>query len=226
MSSRTGITVFMASAILGLAVLLVISSGDGRTRAFSIGVPNVSPVVSLLPGQSACQGPIVSPARFAGIRAWVYSAPGSGGLAVTIRDPITHEQLAGGQASVVAAPGPITARLSRKVTASRLFELCLRNDRRGTVVLLGTGQINPSLQLTVAGKPSAANLSLVTLRPSPSSLLSLVPTAFSRAALFHASWVGTWTFWLLTAAVLIAFAAIGAALLSAAADTGSSRDPN
>ncbi|MGI9183939.1 MAG: hypothetical protein ACR2GZ_03085 [Solirubrobacteraceae bacterium] len=220
MSSRTGITVFVASAILGLAALLVASAGDGRARAFSIGVPNLRSVAALHPGQSACQSPIVSPARWGGIRAWAGSAPGPGALAVTIRDPATHAQLAGGQLTVVPAPGPITASLSHDVTANRRFELCLRNDRRATVTLLGSGRVDPSVRLTIAGQPSAFNLSLITLRPSPRSLLSLVPTAFSRAALFHARWVGAWTFWLLTGGVLIAFVAMGAALLSAGEDTG------
>ena len=40
----------------------------------------------------------------------------------------------------------------------------------------------------------------------PQSLFSMLPTIFRRAMLFRPTWVGAWTFWLLAAAVLGAFA--------------------
>ena len=73
--------------------------------------------------------------------------------------------------------------------------------------------------LIVGGKPVATlGLSLVMLPAHPRSLLSMVPTAFARAALFKASWVGTWTFWVLAAALLAGFAVAAAAVRWALAE--------
>jgi hypothetical protein len=45
-------------------------------------------------------------------------------------------------------------------------------------------------------------------RRHPTTALSLVPTMFRRAGLFHGGWVGAWTYWLLAALVALAVPAL------------------
>jgi hypothetical protein len=211
--SRGGILTFLVVAGLGLAVLLIAAANDGRSRAFSLGVPDVGGVTTLTPTATVCERPIADPSSFRGVRAW--AAPGATPTPVrmTVSDAQTRQVLARGQALVPAAAGPFDVTLTRTVAAHRQLQVCFATAGGAKVALLGSSQVNPTVHLIVGGKPVATlGLSLVMLPDHPRSLLSMVPTAFARAALFKASWVGTWTFWVLAAALLAAFAVAATAV--------------
>jgi hypothetical protein len=77
---------------------------------------------------------------------------------------------------------------------------------------------------TASGAGRSA-LALLFLREHPRSLLSLVPTIFRRASLFRPGWVGPWTYWLLSAALLGAFGLAGVAVTRAARSDETSHSP-
>jgi hypothetical protein len=217
--SRGGILTFLVVAGLGLAVLLIAAANDGRSRAFSLGVSDVAGVTTLTPTATVCERPIVDPTSFGGVRAW--AAPGAAPTPVemTVSDAQTGQVLARGRALVPAADGQFDVTLTRTVAAHRQLQVCFATAGRAKVALLGSSQVNSAVRLIVGGKPVATlGLALVMLPAHPRSLLSMVPTAFARAALFKASWVGTWTFWVLAAALLAAFAVAAAAVRWALAE--------
>jgi hypothetical protein len=210
---------FLVVAGLGLAVLLLAAANDGRSRAFSLGVSDVAGVTTLTPTATVCERPIADPTSFGGVRAW--AAPGAAPtpVEVTVSDAQTRQVLARGRALVPAADGQFDVTLTRTVAAHRQLQVCFATAGRAKVALLGSSQVNPTVHLIVGGKPVATlGLSLVMLPAHPRSLLSMVPTAFARAALFKASWVGTWTFWVLAAALLAGFAVAAAAVRWALAE--------
>jgi hypothetical protein len=81
--------------------------------------------------------------------------------------------------------------------------------------LLGSLPTHLQIRMRLDGKPTFSEFSLVLFEPSRHSLLAALPTAFSRAALFRFSWVGPWTFWVLTLALLGTIGACGWALVAA-----------
>jgi hypothetical protein len=211
--SRGGILTFLVVAGLGVAVLLIAAANDGRSRAFSLGVSDVAGVTTLRPTATVCERPIVDPTSFGGVRAWAAPNATPTPVEMTVSDAQTRQVLARGRALVPAAGGPFDVTLTRTVAAHRQLQVCFASVGRAKVALLGSSQVNPAVHLIVAGKPVATlGLSLVMLSAHPPSLLSMVPTAFARAALFKTSWVGTWTFWVLAAALLAAFAVAAAAV--------------
>jgi hypothetical protein len=210
---------FLVVAGLGLAVLLIAAANDGRSRAFSLGVSDVAGVTTLTRTAAVCERPITDPTSFGRVRAW--AAPGAAPTPVemTVSDAQTRQVLARGRALVPAADGQFDVTLTRTVAAHRQLQVCFATVGRAKVALLGSSQVNPAVHLIVGGKRVATlGLSLVMLPAHPRSLLSTVPTAFARAALFKASWVGTWTFWVLAAALLAAFGVAATAVRWALAE--------
>jgi hypothetical protein len=207
MSRRTGIIAFLVVALVGVAALLVAAGSDKRATAFSEGVPVSALLPAFEPGQSVCQGPIPVSARFGAIQGYLATdRPPGGGLLVSVR-AAGGGLLASGRVSRRFATEMIfDARLDHVVGAGRSVTVCFRSTGPERLALIGDVRINPAVRLTVAGKPSAEEASLVFLRPKPRSLLALIPTVFARASLFRPGWVGTWTFWLLAALLLAGFA--------------------
>jgi hypothetical protein len=178
-------------------------------------------VANLAPSQRACQGPLQTQEEFEGVRAWLAPAAAPV-LSVTVQD--THGRpLATGQLhTALGVAGPYVSRLDGSVAAGTRIEVCLRNRGPASVALFGSAPTPASGALRVGSETRPVAIALVFLRPRSQSLLSLVPTLFSRAALFKASWVGPWTFWVLCAAIVAAFALAARAVAAAvAADTDS-----
>ncbi len=216
-SGRWGIISFALVAVLGLAGLAYAAAKDERPIAFSLDVAPTREVTILDPHQSACEGAIEARAAFAGIQIFIIpgAVPGAA-FELTVRDSRSGGLLAAGR-----LPAGYTTRIAPSVSldstvpAGRSVEVCLHNEGSTRAAPLG-GPGPGSVTESVQGKINPYDVSLIFLRPHARSLLSLVPTVFDRAALFHPRWVGPWTFWLLSAALLAAFVLGGAAIARAA----------
>jgi hypothetical protein len=224
---RRGVLTFALVVGVGLAALLATGAGAGRSRAFSLGVPNVATTVKLAPGHRACDSGIADPASFDAIRAYAAFVVTREELDVTVSDAASRHVLARGHAVITPAGrsladpqgAPLDTGLNATVPAHRQLTVCFVGDAPTTVDLVGSAQVNPSVRLTVDGvdaKPAIQGLALVML--GTRSPLSLVPAMFTRAALFRPSWVGAWTFWLLTVALLATLGLAGVAVASAGTD--------
>jgi hypothetical protein len=217
-SARRGLIAFMVVLVLGLAGLLVSGSSAHRVRAFALGVPNVGPAATLEPGRRACESPIAVPAAFGAVRVWASFVGAAGGLDATVLDAAGRRQLARGHAVVPRIGGALTATLNTTVAAGQGVTVCFRNTGPLAVNLLGSGPVDVHIRLTVAGKPSPLSLALVAFSPRKKTVLSEVPRMFQRAGLFRFSWIGTWTFWVLLAGVVVALGLCGAAVAAAGSD--------
>jgi len=208
---------FALVAILGLIALLGAAATEQRPIAFSLDIPPTAPVMTLYPGHAACEGPIQTSVAFAAVQAYLapIAAPGAA-LDLTVSDSQSGATLATGHlaSGYGIEIGPSIA-LDSTVLPGRSVVVCFHSKGPRPVALFG-GPGGPELTQTFAGKPTAAHVGLIFLRPHPRSLLSLLPAVFERAALFHPRWVGAWTFWVLTVALLAAFGLAGFAVAAAA----------
>ena len=96
----------------------------------------------------------------------------------------------------------------------RRLTVCLTTNLN-TFELRGPPAVDPDVVMT--GRNPGLEFSLALLNDRR-SLLGSLSTAFSRAALFKPSWVGGWTFWVLTAALLATFGLAGFAIATASSD--------
>jgi hypothetical protein len=197
--------VVAAGVILAAALALTRES----RLVYTLGVGSAAPVAVLRGGQAACQKPVNPPAeRFdrvvvslgtfgrPGPPVDVVLRPGARG-AKTIQG-----RLRGGYPDIAVTPEHAIA---VSATLRARAEICLKNRGRGRVAVFGaTGLANRTSSATAAGKPIGGDLAIRLERAQPRSLLSRLPDVFRHAALFKPSWVGAWTFWALTAIVLVA----------------------
>lgn len=217
MRRRSGVLAFALAAGLGLAGLAVSAARGQRFTAFSVRVPARGFAVLLQPGQQACQKPVIVSSPTGGVEVWLYSGPVPGpAVGVTVSDA-RGELLALGRippsnretTPPKGFPSPISlqTRFDATVPAGKRVMICFLNLGKTAVALMGSGR--PSATSGAIALPSQSHgnaISLLFLRPQPQSLFSMLPTIFRRAMLFRPTWVGAWTFWLLAAAVLGAFA--------------------
>jgi hypothetical protein len=235
-SPRVIVATVAVTAVLGCGGLLWASESPQLPTAFSVNVPAATLMPPLAAGREACQAPIRVSSPAGAVRAWVWpdfrpSPP----LAVTVRDLATRAVLATGSMSSVPArrsapagdivalyPTPVsrTAVLTRSLPAGQEILVCMRAQGPGTATFMGSRPTALSGQFKVPGKATTAGaMSLLFLAPHTRSLLSLLPTAFRRAALFRPTWVGAWTFWLLGIGLLLGFGlAAWAVVLAGRAD--------
>ncbi len=217
MRARSGVIAFAVVAVLGLIGLLASASVPRRWTAFSGRVPAAVFVGNLAPGQVACQGPIDPPSAFSAIEFWVWPVPTPGpGLYLIAKNAPTGAILATSRvAGGYSAPSPPTgypnpmalqARFSEDLPAGQKTQVCMFNSGSSSVLLMGSAPSDLSGLLKPGigdGHYGALAMRFLTTRSQP--LLSVLPTAFSRAALFRPGWVGAWTFWVLAVALLGAF---------------------
>jgi hypothetical protein len=227
MSARAGVIAVALVAVLGIAGLLLAAGSDGRSTAFSLDIPPADAAAVLHPGQTVCQGPLTASAAFGSLTPWITPVSGGGAaISLTVQDALTNRTVATGD--IAAYPGPISplVGLSRAVPSGQRVRICLRSRGPGVVELLGALPASDALAAddgSATGVGRAA-IALLFFRPHPRSLLSMVPTIFARASLFRPSWVGPWTYWLLTAAFLGAFVLAGFAVMRAVRSDNSARD--
>jgi hypothetical protein len=205
----------IAVAVIAIVALLVSASRSVTARTFALGVESGGQVAVLHPGARTCEGPVFGSDGSNSIGIWGGAIGGPATMTITAEDPRAGTTLASGTLRAIAADGEWTARLKPVIAAHRPVRICLR-QRTGTFTLSGAAAVRSDV--VMSGGPAGREFSLVLLSQSQRSLLSWLPTAFSRASLWRPSWVGSWTFWMLAAALLATFGVGVLAVLNAAAD--------
>lgn len=210
MDIRPGWRICALLALVVVIGLLVAGSRNVTIREVALRVPNQDAVALL--GSSAptvCEGPVTSPGPIRGVGIWGGSALGVAVVGVDVRDARTQMHVASGQIDATA-PGEYVARLSRPVAAHRPLTICVAGILN-TFSLSGGPTETPNVTMTGANHGLQFSLVLDNSR----SLLGSLSTAFSRASLWRPSWVGSWTFWVLTFGVLGTFGLAVVAVMSA-----------
>jgi hypothetical protein len=197
-----------AVAILGL---LLAGSQTVAVRSFVLRTPNMEPVAQLHSGQRVCEGPVTSPQPIQAVGVWGGSVIGLSRLRIDVSDASTGGPLASGRIAATA-PGEYAARLDTTVPSAQQLRICVVGELN-TFSLEGSPAQQPDVVMT--GPNRGLEFSLVLLN-NQRSLLGSLSTAFPRASLWHPSWVGSWTFWLLAIALLGSFGAGVVAVVSAA----------
>ncbi|MEA2466095.1 MAG: hypothetical protein QOJ57_221 [Thermoleophilaceae bacterium] len=237
MPSRRATAIGFAAALaIGLAALL---AGGLATRSKLVNTTGVLPVYPIAPlrmGDEACQSPIglgdeVERVRF---NIGTFGKPGPP-LSVTIRDPDSQRVLGSGD----VPPGWVDNGTPQEVPIGSVPEglrvsVCVRNDGPTKAYLYGNyyngrtanGPITltPTIttsSATVDGFEIAGDVSLAFVSSESRSLLTRLPSAFRHASVFRPSFVGSWTFWLLFALLVLA---VPAALWRALTIAGSAED--
>ena len=211
---------FVALAGLALIGLLIAGSRAIAQRTFALGSPNQSAVALLKPTQQVCEGPISTPAAFQSVGIWGAAVGGPATLTVDVKDAASRGLLASGRLEATTAPAAYRARLDRTVAVRRSVSICFVGAGANSFSLLGSPAIHPSI--VMSGTKPGLEFSMILVNEGDKSLLSSLGTAFTRASLFRPSWVGAWTFWVLTAA-LVATLGFGAVAIAAAASADDER---
>jgi hypothetical protein len=214
MSRRSTLTAFALASVLALGGLLAAAATDRRDTAFSLGVPDNVPVASLAHGRTLCQGPFTVRVAFSALQTWVRPAHA---LDVEIRSASSRRVLV---ARRITTSPRLTGELTIPLGATTIrkgtrITVCMRNAGPHKVAFEGGSRTRNSGTFEISGRHHAKAIALLFLRPHPPTLLSLLPTVFERASLFKPSWVGAWTFWVLGAAMICAFALAAAAVAGA-----------
>jgi hypothetical protein len=203
---RRPAAVFIAVVAIAVLVLAIVALTDREDEAFTIGVQPAAVVAELTPGVRACQDGIDVPTSFSAIELQVgtYRKQGKP-LAVTV-----HR--ANGSGPVLARgslPGgyPDVSRprveVDPAVGSEKRIAVCVEERVAGRTALYGNvGVAAPNSALSVNNRELDADLTLV-FHDSERPLAAELPDTFERAAVFKASWVGPWAFWLLALAVLV-----------------------
>jgi hypothetical protein len=216
-------------ALALLAGLIVSALEPMQIRAYSSGIPNTEYVALVARGQEACEGPVrVQPAAGA-VRIWGNGAGGPAWVQVIVRNATSGRAMARGWTLVPhSPPAAYEAALNTSIPSGSTIVVCIAGQGPSPIALGGAGPAQPVLAVDPARKTIRAEFSLVLLERSRHSLLTALPTAFARAALFRFSWTGPWMFWVLTIAFLGTIGACAWAVTAAArADAeGGAAPPN
>jgi hypothetical protein len=189
--------------VLLLAGLVLESALDDREVAFNVGLPAVRVAVQLDRGERTCRRGVDVPAGFERVGLVVGTFRRAGpALRVAVADDRSGRLLAGGEVpagypdnSSVDAPVGVVA-------AGARVRVCVENAGPGPVALFGSPPDTPPYDLD--DPELQARPAFVFLREPPPSMLSLVPVAFERSALFKFGGAGPWLAWLLLAVVAVA----------------------
>ncbi len=187
--------------VVGFAGLAIFSATQKDTLAFTLGVPSNAAVAPLKAKQTVCQAPIAVPDGAAAfdrvvVHLGTYGRPGSP-LDLTVRTAdgrlVADGRLPGGYADNTRP----SIRVGR-VTDRSPLRVCLRNaGTRAAAVYGAADAASRTSTAMLDGKPLNADLNLVFERDPARSVASLGPAILSRAALFRASWIGSWAYALL-----------------------------
>jgi hypothetical protein len=215
-----------AVAIAAVIGLLVAALQSTAVRTQALDAPNQYQVALLQPSTHVCEGPVSSQEPFRSVGIWGSAVTKRATLTVHAQDASTRRTLTTGQLAAFPLEGEWQIRLARELPANVPVRICLTGEA-GTFTLVGSPAVHPNVVMTgrVTGRaspqPNDEEFSLVLLSDGHQSLLSSLPLAFSRASLWRPSWVGSWTFWVLAAALVAGFGlAVLAVVRAAASDDG------
>jgi len=202
---------------LGVLVALLVSALQPmQIRAYALGSPDGGQAALLVGGQEACEGPIRVPSAAGRVGIWGNGA-GNAQVAVSVHDAGTGRVLAAGQTMIPPGPpGGHSIPVRPSIPAGATVRVCITERGPIRFSLLGSLPSHPQIRMSVDGKSTFSEFSLVLFEPARHSLLAALPKAFSRAALFRFSWVGAWTFWVLALALLGTIGSCAWALVDAA----------
>jgi hypothetical protein len=236
MRSRAAL-VLIATAVLGVAALLVGRAFDERPLQQRLGVFISGSVAALAPGHTGCQGSIALADDTSAVTfnpGTPHAEPGPA-IVATVRDHFSQKTLATGRlAAGYSVRKAQTAQLSPPVKANSQVDVCFRNLGPGKALLFGDtelGSVHPTISTSSAsvdGQPLLSqDIAMVFPRARPKSVLALVPDIFRRASLFRPGFVGPWVYWLLAALILLAAPLLLArALATAVADEDDAPQPD
>jgi hypothetical protein len=196
------------AAIAAVALLFVLLAGGWLigTRVHLVGTNSTAPRYSLpalTPGHKLCLKGLTLPANANAIGLLLAAKPGAPSPVTLTLQAAGRTQVARGEAPAVGFGGRFRfAAPGREVPASA----CL-TTARSLVAESGTFSTNSGTGAAfLDGKPVGGMLTVSYLHLPSRRLLSALPAAAHRASLFRAGFVGAWTYWLLAALVLIAWA--------------------
>jgi len=215
-SARRPLLASLSVVAAAVIVLLILGLHAERTRVLSLRVPDAEVVGTLPPGSAACEGPVraaTGPIQAATI--WGASAPRRTTLEVYARSG-AGRIVARGRAPAGTVADDQTVDLVPQTPRNHQVTICVRDAGTAPFVLLGSAT-NPGVRTTIGGKRTSAQFSLALLGPRRSTFSEL-QLAFSRAALFRPGWVGSWTFWVLLAGLLVAAGLIATAVVAVSHD--------
>jgi GT2 family glycosyltransferase len=194
--------------VVGLVVLVLSAADDRSAVAFTNEAPSSAEVVSIAPRDTVCQRVADVPASFEGVSVPLYSGGSSGAFAVAVRDARSGRILGRGTGMAPDVPN-FVAIPTGTVGAGRAVDVCIVSQTGGRLGVYGVGQ---GQRRVTRGTVRVGRIALVFFGPSR-SLLDRIPDAFRRAELFKPVWMGSWTFWLLAALVVLGIPLLlGAAL--------------
>jgi hypothetical protein len=221
-AARAALFTFVA----GVAVVLLLAATDQRHLAFSLAVRASEPGVVVYPGHEACQRDIDVEERFDSVTilpaAYFKPVPR---LELRVLDRPSGRTIAIGVLPVGHLENRATTiRLAPAVPRGRRVDICFRNAGAWKVALFsGPATDNEPSFGTLDGRLLPSDILIDFVRSEPRSTLSLIPDIFRRAALFHPSWVGAWTFWILAAVLVLAVPAALVAAVRAAGEEPADR---
>jgi hypothetical protein len=203
-SARLTVIALVVASILAIGVLALRQT----SLAFTLGVAVAGPVATLKHGDQVCQRPIDVPSggEFDRVQMSLGTFHREGSpLRVTVKNlggrVLSEGMVPGGYPDIARQPEHLVA-LDRRVGAQRVA-VCV--DNRGRHAVAVYGNVDAAARTSTAvkdGKPLGFDLALVFER-KPRSKLSLIPEAFSRAALFRFTWMGSWTYFVLLAVLVL-----------------------
>jgi hypothetical protein len=195
--------VFLLVACVAVGSALAFAGiSDSRSLAETLGVVPQQVAVSIPPGLQACQVPIDLSASFSGVQIKIGTYERSGpALTVITRRFSDDATLSVGRLAPGYADNSTQTVDVKTVGGGERVSVCVLNRGRHQLALYG----GPALAARTSsarlnGKDLGTDISMVFLRRHRVHLLTMLPSIFARAALFRASWVGQWTFWVLAAA--------------------------
>ena len=212
MRSHRG-ALLVATTAIGAVALVGAARPDAHTLAASVPVPSGDAPAVVPPGGAMCDGIFRLPVDVNGAQLPLVTGGRPGPpLRVVLRDRVgralVETRIPGGYRATGYRDLPVTTARFATVAAGRRIAVCLENGG-GRPVALYAGKSQNSRR--------SHGISLVEVGPGSHSLLSVLPRVAERAALFRPRGVGPWTFWLLSAGLLVAVPGLLAIALAAAA---------
>jgi hypothetical protein len=218
--NRPALPLFAVAALVMLAALLIAGLARTDQRVYAAGVPDTQFVATLSHGQRVCEGPIQTGTSFGSVGIFGNPYLGPASIRIDVQAHGTHRIL-GSAVKLANVENEFILPLNRRIAGRQKVDVCVRG-LLGTFQLLGNSSLSPSMSLL---NQSNAAFSLLLVNQHQ-TLLGALPDAFSRAALFKLSWLGSWTFWVLAALLLAAVGGAGYALVAADEDDDPPRADN